>query len=201
MDWLRQLRCEETPIAMLDFKEPGKVVCLMLHKTDKWTIYWLRAIAAIAFVLELRFLMSVQLVFIHWQKQALNQVSDISLSDGVYFASCDTAGGEFKSSHIYRQKLVSGIDIAKHKQFAMYQFQTVTLSRFLVRILKNFLYNNLLGSRLSLTIHIISCRSICSIVCFIIVSEITTNLLFTLIIICCSSVFLLLRLRRRGNKS
>ena len=126
--------------------------------------------------------MSVQLVFIHWQKQALNQVSDISLSDGVYFASCDTAGGEFKSSHIYRQKLVSGIDIAKHKQFAMYQFQTVTLSRFLVRILKNFLYNNLLGSWLSLTFSIISSRRICSIVWFIFITKITAHLVLTFII-------------------
>lgn len=58
---------------MLDLQETSEVVRFMLHEPDEAPIDRFGAVSAITLVLELTLLVSIELVLIHWQSQAIDQ--------------------------------------------------------------------------------------------------------------------------------
>lgn len=67
--WLGKLGCEQLPVTVLNLEESSQVICFMLHKPNKTTI---KLLVTINLVLELTFLVTEKLLFIHRQGKALD---------------------------------------------------------------------------------------------------------------------------------
>ena len=71
---LRELGRKKLPVPVLDLQEARQIVCLVLHQSNEASI---ELLVAIDFVLELAFLVSEKLIFIHWQGESLDQSLDV----------------------------------------------------------------------------------------------------------------------------
>lgn len=129
---------------MLYLQEPSQVICLVLHQPNKATVNRFRSITRVSFILELAFLVSVQLVFIHWKRQSIHQRLYVLIHTRRHLLSNYAAGGFVKCGLVYCQKLVSCVDIAKTEQVAVHEFKAVTFTCLVVRILKYFFQIDLL---------------------------------------------------------